>query len=355
MPYRFKARESVPDGIRRIVREEIEDATKQLSKITTRTTGPKALKRTSSARLRPVRSKAKTAKRDEAIHETRKSIKKIRAVVRLMQPELGQAYRKENQRLGETGRRLSELRDAEAIIEVFDGVADKYRDQLKPDAARAIRRGLLKNKQEIETRVKVDAIVRQAASALRATSRAVTRWPLASDGFDAIAPGFKTRYKRGQEAMATARKQSSPEAFHEWRKRVKDHWYHVRLLESLWTEVLQARESALKELETWLGDDHNLFVLCGKLKDDPERYGGEENSQFFTGLMEEYSQELREKALSLGERIYEQKPKLLMREMSRLWDAWQNEPASMQQDEQQEVAQKKGPGQAQGKTKRAVA
>lgn len=328
MAYRLKAKESVPEGIRRIVREEIESATNQLTH-------------------------ANGTKRDEAIHEARKSIKKIRGALRLMQPELGAIYNQENKRLGETGRHLSEIRDAAAIVEVFDGVVEKYRDQLQPDAAREIRRGLQKNKQEIERRVKVDAVVRQAVSALRATAREIAGWPLQTDGFEALAPGFKKRYRRGQDAMAIARKQPAPETFHEWRKRVKDHWYHVRLLESLWTEVLQARESALKDLETWLGDDHNLVVLREKLQAKPEQYGGDSNVQVFTVLLKDYGKELRDKSLSLGERVYEQKPKLLIREMSKLWDAWQNQPASMKSAQKEQRTQKKGP--AQTKSKRAVA
>lgn len=330
MAYRFKAKESVPEGIRRIVREEVEDATKQLTN-------------------------SKGAKRDEAIHEARKSIKKIRGAIRLMQPELGPIYRKENERLGETGRRLSEIRDAEAIIEVFDGVVEKYKDQLKPEAVRGIRRGLLKSKQETEQKIKVDAVIRQAVSALRTIARETAKWPLKKEGFDAIAPGFKRRYRGGQDAMATARKHPAPETFHEFRKRVKDHWYHVRLLESLWTEVLQARESSLKDLETWLGDDHNLVVLHEKLNADPDRYGGEDNVRLFTALMDDYSKELREKSLSLGERIYEQKPKLLVREMSKLWDAWQNQPAGMKGEQKDQRAEEKKAPTPIRASKRAVA
>ncbi len=73
-----------------------------------------------------------------------------------------------------------------------------------------------------------------------------------------------------------------PENYHDWRKRVKDHWYHVRLLESLWTEVLEAREASLKNLETWLGDDHNLVVLCDKLTNEPEKYGEADGVQLFS-------------------------------------------------------------------------
>ena len=302
MAYRLKAKESVPDGIRRIVGEEIESATDGLTK-------------------------AKDSDRDGAIHEARKSVKKIRGALRLMQPELGRAYREENRRLGDIGRRLSEIRDAAAIIEVFDGLAGKYRDQLKPEAINAVRQGLLQNKAETEQRVNADAVVRQAVNGLRATSKRAASWPLETDGFGALAPGLKTRYKRGRKAMSVAKRHAAPETFHEWRKRVKDHWYHVRLLESLWTEVLQARESSLKDLETWLGDDHNLVVLREKLQATPGQYGGERNVQVFTDLMDDYSQELREKALSLGARVYEQKPKLLLRELKKIWDVWQDQPA----------------------------
>jgi CHAD domain-containing protein len=330
MAYRLKANESVPDGIRRIIHQEVEDATKRLT-----------------------HGAANRGERDEAIHEARKSIKKIRGVIRLMQAELGQIYKQENQRLGQTGRQLSELRDAQAIIEIFDGVAGKYRQQLKPQAARAIRRGLLKNKQETERRIDVDVVARRAAATLRNISKKVDEWPLKSDGFHALAPGLKRRYRRGKEAMAAANKHPAPETFHEWRKRVKDHWYHIRLLESLWTEVLKARESALKDLETWLGDDHNLVVLRERLDQNPEQYGTEQNVELFKSLIESYSAELREKSLSLGERLYEQKPKLLVSEMSKLWNAWQKQPASMKSEQREQRVQKKAP--AQVRAKRAVA
>ncbi len=39
-----------------------------------------------------------------------------------MQPELGRVYRIENTRLRDIGRKLSEIRDAKAVIEVFDGL-----------------------------------------------------------------------------------------------------------------------------------------------------------------------------------------------------------------------------------------
>ncbi len=318
MAYRLKKGESIPEGVRRIVHEEIDSALGEL-------------KHSSGAR------------RDDAIHEARKSIKKIRGVIRLVQRELGRVYRSANTRLGEVGRKLSEIRDATAIIEVFDGLVEKHKDALQKPAVVAIRRGLEESKRETEQAAGIRDAVKQATTALRSIGKASDKWPLKKDGFGAIAPGLKERYRRGRKAMALARRQATPENYHEWRKRVKDHWYHVRLIESLWTEVMQAEEQSLHDLETWLGDDHNLVVLCEKLNKEPEKYGDEENVRLFRALIGQEQKELREKSFSLGERVYERKPRRFVQDTEKLWDAWQQQPESMKEEQKQQRQTAKKP------------
>ena len=157
--------------------------------------------------------------------------------------------------------------------------------------------------------------------------------------------------------MAIAQKDGTAENFHEWRKRVKDHWYHVRLLESLWTEVMQAHEHSLHDLETWLGDDHNLVLLRAKLEEEPQSYGDEKAVRLFLALVKQEQKELREKSMSLGERIYERKPRRFVQDIQKLWDAWQQEPDSMKEEEkEQQQAAKKQPARAgSAKPKRAAA
>ena len=322
MSYRLKRGESVPEGVKRIVHEEIDSALGQLR----HSTGQK---------------------RDEGVHEARKSIKKIRGLMRLVQPELGRVYQAANTRLGNIGRKLSEIRDATAIIEVIDSLVEKHEGALQKTAVTAIRRGLEASKQETEQAAGIGDAVKRASTALRSLDKQVDKWPLQKDGFRAIAPGLKERYQRGRNAMSVARKDGTPENYHEWRKRVKDHWYHIRLLESLWTEVMRAHEASLHDLETWLGDDHNLVVLCGKLEAEPEKYGDAENVRLFLAVVEQEQKELREKSLSLGERIYERKPRRLLQDMQKLWDAWQQQPDSMKEEEkQQRQAARKQPARA---------
>jgi hypothetical protein len=139
------------------------------------------------------------------------------------------------------------------------------------------------------------------------------------DGPVALAPGMESAYRRGREAMAGARRHSRPEFCHEWRKRVKDHWYHLRLLEHRWDPATAAREKSLKHLETWLGEHHNLEVLSMRLAAGPVGKRMPEEAKLCRGLIEELQRELRHKALALGERLYGESPGLYMKRVAQLW------------------------------------
>jgi CHAD domain-containing protein len=310
MPYRLKFGEPVPEGIRRIAAEEMLSAAERLGHATVKT-------------------------RDEAIHEARKSVKKTRALLRLMRPELAKIHPAENARLRQIGQRLSEYRDAAVIVETFDALKEKYKDELKGATLASIRRGPLRDRREQRLGPRLRQVLARMAAACRSAAARPARWPLHADGFDAVKPGLTAAYRRSRKAMWRARAHDRPDLAHEWRKRAKDHWYHVRLLEDVWTEVMQGYEKSLKDLETWLGNHHNLQVLKEKLEARPEAYGTPGDIEICLGLIGKYQEELRRNALSLGERIYEERPGQYRTAMRNLWESWQSEPRSLREIEKE--------------------
>lgn len=296
VPYKIEPGEPVPAAIKRIVREQIESAARELS-----------------GRGDP--------DRDEAIHEARKSIKKIRGVLRLMQPELGETFRPENVRFRNLGRQLSQFRDGQAMIEVFDDLREKYRDLVGRRTLPSVRRGLIARKQQAEEHADIGAAFTPIAVALGRSARRVARWPLEKDGFAAIAPGLQATFRRGRKAMERARQSGSAQDFHDWRKRVKEHWYHVRLLESFWDGHMEAYEKSLKDLETALGEDHNLVLL-----EEKALPGNARDVDLCRELMKKYRDKLQAEALKSGNHIYGEKPGELIKRLKRLWGAKQ--PAS---------------------------
>src|SRR4029453_7447377 len=62
----------------------------------------------------------------------------------------------------------------------------------------------------------------------------VAAWPIEATGSDAWRDGFQQTYRQARRSMALAYAPPTIENFHEWRKGVKYHWYHSRLLRRLW-------------------------------------------------------------------------------------------------------------------------
>jgi CHAD domain-containing protein len=308
MAYRLKRDESDAEALKRIGRQELESAIDQLG--------------------------TRTAKdRDEAIHEARKSIKKLRALLRLVRFELGDTYRKESSVLRDVGRKLSELRDAGAVIEILGKLEERFPDEVAGHKLDSVRRGLVARKQHAEQDANIPKVLERMSASLETAAKRVKTWRVQADGFPAIQAGLEDTFRSGRKAFATAQKRGRPVDYHEWRKRVKDHWYHVRLLENLWSDVIKGYEGSLKNLETFLGDDHNLVLLKDRLLAEPESYGKEKRVELTLRLIDKYRKELRDNAVSLGNRIYQEKPKQLTRRMKKLWEEWQAEPESLEKFE----------------------
>ena len=300
MAYRLKRDESVIRGLKRVVREEIESARDRLS-------GRQKISR------------------HKAIHEARKSIKKVRALLRLAGEEMAGLEADENQRLRDVARRLSHYRDAFVMVETFDGLRKKFPKE-SAGKMRSIRAALVKKRDAISREEDARIVLDHAAAALDLAAKRVKRWKLAANGFAAISPGLEKTYRAGRKALSCVQQDSRAEDYHELRKKVKDHWYHLRLLEGLWSDVMIAYEKSLKDLETWLGDDHNLVVLREQITVQPESYGDKKEVGLLIDLIEKYQQELRKQSVSLAERVYEEKPREFRRRMKSLWDTWRTQP-----------------------------
>jgi CHAD domain-containing protein len=270
MPYRLRKNEPVAEGVKRVAAEQIDHACGQL---------------------------AQKSDTEKAVHEARKNVKKTRALLLLA------GYGGEDKRLRNIGRALSELRDAAVMIEVFDALLEKHQAALKKESFAGIRRGLVESMRSADA----GRAVTSALAGLHAARQRLERWPIE----DALSDGLETSYRRGRKALARATKNGAPQNYHDFRKRVKEHWYHMRLLGSL-----ESRTAGLKELEGWLGDHHNLAVLQEKLEKSPERFGDEEWIKLFLALATNEQQELAQNSISLGRRLYEQKPKQFIHSLS---------------------------------------
>ena len=290
MAFQLKVNESVGDGITRNVRRQIEKARAQLG-----------------AKRKPHR---RGAPGNEAVREVRKCFKRVRAALRLVREDLGDdAYREENWCLRDAARPLTEVRDAEMLVESVDKLAQHLAEAIEPGAFAKIREALLANQQEMTRRVldKDRAFVAVGDAAARALAR-LPGWKVERTGWVALESGLRHVYRAGHRALALALENSSVENLHEWRKQAKCLWLQLQLLGAAWTRKEKKRIDQTHKLSRVLGEDHDLAVLRETLAADPLAYGGHHILKFVFTVIDRQRKELEREALALGRKVYKDSP-----------------------------------------------
>ncbi len=296
MSYRLQLGESVADGVRRIATEQIARAIREIDD--------------------------RNLDCFEAAQQVRKRCKKVRALARLVRPRFP-AYGVENEALRDAARELTEARDAGACVETYDALVDAFDEEVDRAELAKIERGLTLRKRRLRG---LDDALGRARSRLVETRRRAERWTLESEGFDVLRGGFESTYARGCAALVEAYEdadayEATPERFHAWRKRAKDHWHHLRLLRDVWPGVVRARRDEAGALCGLLGDDHDLAVLAATLRQDPDAFGGERLVQLALALAEKRGAQLELRARGLGRRLYAEEPETLGSRMQSYWEA----------------------------------
>jgi CHAD domain-containing protein len=254
-------------------------------------------------------------------------MKKLRALLRLVRSELGEdVRRRENECFRDAGRELSSLRDATVLIETLDELAERDPERVPPDVYGGLR-------QALEARSRGDGAgaaegaKRAAIATLESARGRVEDWPLERDGFAALAPGLERVYAQGRRRMRAAERGPSAENLHEWRKRVKDHWYHLTLLHCAWPELLEPAGDAAHDLSELLGDDHDLAVLAEAAHEHAGALGGAAELDAFGDAVAARRVELERDAFGLGGRVFAERPGALARRIGHLWQAAEGAPA----------------------------
>lgn len=297
MAYRFKFRKNLEQEIRRIARQQLDRASAEL-------TDPGL----------------DTAK---AVHQARKRLKKLRSLLRLVRPALDrEVYKRWNRRFRDLGHSLASARDADVLRQTLDTLEEAMRvDAAAPDLS-VLRRQLAAGSAQEAGNDSRDLKTRMAAVAedLRAAHEEMNRLSIDGNHFKPLGAGLQRTHARGRKALCKTRESPSDARFHEWRKRVKDHWYHSRLLVDVWPSLMKPYAKEMKRLSDLLGDDHDLAVFRLRLRELPEDILAELIAEALHRSIEHRQNMLRKKAYQVGCRVYAEKSKRFRKRIESWWE-----------------------------------
>jgi len=232
----------------------------------------------------------------DGIHEARKACKKLRALLRLIRPFLGRAYRAENLRLRDVGRSLSAGRDATVIVETAQRL---YADATGP--LRAVPAALGAAPQ--------GGVSIEEARRLLATERhRIAEWRLANLSAGGLLVGLLAGYRTARARYRDTRRRATPAALHEWRKQAKYHGYQCALIAPLWPGAAGARIRRLKQLSDALGWHHDLVVLAGALRRRGALPGDRDTLWLARRAIAVAQADAVKRALALGKTLFDDKP-----------------------------------------------
>ncbi len=265
-----------------------------------------------------------------AVHDARKSFKRLRALLRLVRPALGRKrFDKENTAFRDAGRALSPLRDAQVLVTAFDRLLEPTaaRTRIDPDAALRLRSVLVQDLETVAQDARLPERVPAIVEELRAARvRLAADWPLEGGHWCHVGDGLRATYRQGRHALARLEDRPDTDAsWHDLRKRVKDLGYQLRALRPLWPGALKSLGAELRNLAGALGDDHDLVVLRARLLDNPEPWISPKDLAALGAVIDARRAELQCRSLGLARRIYAEKPSAFEDRMRDLWDIWRDE------------------------------
>ena len=258
----------------------------------------------------------------EAIHAARKDLKKTRSLLRLAKSSLGdERFRAENERLRAAAHHLAGAREADALSESLAALIESKRDAMSVEAVAGVRRWQSRMDSGKTAKADLSFAAAQASALIEAARAEARTWALGYGSFGLIEPGIRRTYRQGRRHLRRAAEDPSEETLHEWRKRVKDMWYSLRLLGQVWEPMIRPLADQAHELSDLLGDHHDLGELRLAVEAGESALSATSREELLSVIADRQA-ELHEAAISLGRRLYAEGPRRYTGRLAALWDAW---------------------------------
>lgn len=239
--------------------------------------------------------------REQRVHEVRRRLKRIRTILRIVEPAFGDQAVETRHLLSEAARLLASARDADVAAASARALAEaatgddtlgfgRVADTLGREAAEAHRQ-----------RTPVGQIMMLFATA----GAAVAAMEPTFDGARLFDKSLRRIYGRGRRAMRKAQASLATADLHAWRKQAKQLGYHMALGRDRLSKPARRLEEKLDALGDILGADNDHALLAEKLALMPS---ADLSLMSQLSAISAQRQRLEAEAFALGAAIYRRKP-----------------------------------------------
>lgn len=290
MSYELRPEKPLCKDIRRIVRKQLDDVLKQLA-----------------LQDKPVLN---AVAYDKAVHEVRKGFKKIRAVLRLIEPVIcHKSFAAENRRCRDAARPFTELRDTRILIDTLDELAKQDQAVGNDDAFEEIRQSLESQLRDLRRDLSHGAnAFSNAAEISQKLREQIKDWVDIPNKWSSLGRGFAATYRSARQTFELARDESTMESMHEWRKQTKHLHYQLEILRPLNRKRIGPLSDETRQLGELLGQIHDLAILHQTLTAHANRFENPRQIGAICGLIDSSQFVMQAEVISRGERFFQKTP-----------------------------------------------
>jgi CHAD domain-containing protein len=293
MPYRLRKRETISDGTKRILQEQTGAIISALSD--------------------------RGGDLDGRIHDVRKRLKRVRAVLRLVTLKLdSDALEVRDSVLRGVGRRLSPARDATVILGRFEEIAVHFTgsaiDRIRELLGDAVKHA----KRKLVTPEKLAVL----AAEIRSVAGILARVGTVEEGWPAVEHGLSSSYRTARKHVRAAFADPEVDNLHECRRHSKWLWEQLRLVRRALPKPQVRMLPRLEKFCDILGHYHDFYMLQMALNEAAAH--GLEVAKF-PALHKRINREMGKclkRARRLGTSVFVLRPKAMIARIHAGWKQW---------------------------------
>ena len=197
-----------------------------------------------------------------AIHETRKTIKRIRALLKMVRDGTGYGfYLRENRYFRDLSRGISLARDYDVLLDTLNFVASKTRKHAESRAEELKASIREARDRELETLSAPGGCFEKIPDAFDRALKRMDSFLQHSGPIVSVKRGLRRTYRKGRRLLDPVRKTSDMHHTHEFRKSCRYLQFQMELLVPLYPALLKGYAGSIDSLTTKLGNIHDLQKL----------------------------------------------------------------------------------------------
>jgi len=200
---------------------------------------------------------------ERAVHQARRACKRLRALLRLAEPVLGEPATDARRWVAASARQLAPARDATVRARTLESMLARYAGVLDATAVADLQaRFAIEAPGEMPEHARGDAV-----ATLEALGELLADAGLQRLSRRSMLRGAKLAYRKARRRWRVARKGDDPADWHALRSAAQVHLNQLKALRDITAGHFRARQRRLNSLVKLLGDAHDLAMLRVALDD----------------------------------------------------------------------------------------